>query len=76
MPLPQGGECGHDRGGDVGLSIAIVGIIKSPGKEMIVLDGVVSLQYNAGFFHDIVRLTLCQKTFCPYSQCSHLNVLT
>ena len=45
----------------------------------------VSVQYNGGLLPDIKLLTLCDfigepfdtmKSFCPYSQCSHLNVLT
>ena len=46
----------------------------------------VSVQYNGGFLPDIILLTLCyyhhgtrlnaMKSFCPCSQCSHLNALT
>ena len=46
-----------------------------------------SVQYNGGLLPDIILLTLCdyigensfdtmKKRFCPYSQCSHLNILT
>ena len=45
----------------------------------------VSVQYNGGFSPGIILLTLCDlklgdpfnttKSFCPYSQCSHLNLL-
>ena len=44
----------------------------------------VSVQYNGGLLPDIILLTLCDyinpfntmKSFCPYSQCSHPNLLT
>ena len=45
----------------------------------------VSVQYNGGLLHDIILLTRCDrvgdpfdtmKSFCPYSQCPHLNILT
>ena len=50
----------------------------------------VSVQYNGGLLPDIVLLTRCDyigklhwgtrlntmKSFCPDSQCSHLNLLT
>ena len=47
----------------------------------------VSIQYNGGLLPDIILLTLCDyialanpfntmKSFCPYSQCSHPNLLT
>ena len=47
----------------------------------------VSVQYNGGLLRDIILLTLCDygtlgnpldtmKSSCPYSQCSHLNILT
>ena len=45
----------------------------------------VSVQYNGGRLPDIILLSLCvttlgnpfdtMKNFCPYSQCSHLNIL-
>ena len=43
----------------------------------------VSVQYNGGLLPDIILLTLCDyigesftmKSFRPYSQCSHLNIL-
>ena len=46
----------------------------------------VNVQYNGGLLLDIILLTLrdytlgnhfdIMKRFCPYSQCSHLNLLT
>ena len=46
----------------------------------------ISVQYNGGFLLDIILLTQCyyhrgahlnaMKRFRPYSQCSHLNILT
>ena len=46
----------------------------------------VSVQCNGGFLLDIILLIQCyyhrgahlnvMKRFCPYSQCSHLNILT
>ena len=46
----------------------------------------VSVQYNGGLFLDIILSTRCDyiigepfwnhEEFCPYSQCSHLNLLT
>ena len=44
----------------------------------------VSIQCNGEFLPDIITLTLCdsigehhtKESFCPYSQCSHLKLLT
>ena len=46
----------------------------------------VSVQFNGGLLPDIILLTLCDyieenpfntmKSFCPFSQCPHLNLLT
>ena len=34
---------------------------------------IIMLQYN-GFFPDMILLTLCRKSFCPYSQFSHVDM--
>ena len=36
---------------------------------------IIMLQYN-GFFPDMILLTLCRKSFCPYSQFSHVDAPT
>ena len=72
--------------------VATLGQLYNTGEKPTVMlytncmaINVISVQYNGGLLPDIILLTICHyigepfetmKSFCPYSQCSHLNIFT